>query len=143
METASILKGDLFVDDRGIVSFVNGFDFSRIKRFYTVSNHKKGFVRAWHGHNLEEKYVYVNSGTIMLYVFPLESRSKNSLVKYVLSSRKPSILHIPAGYANGFQNLEDDTVVTFYSTSTLEESKDDDIRISSELFKEIWEDDYR
>ena len=48
-----LLEGGLAVDDRGTVSFVNGFDFRGVKRFYTVTNHRAGFVRAWHAHRHE------------------------------------------------------------------------------------------
>lgn len=54
-----LLKGGLAVDDRGTVSFVNDFNFADVKRFYIVENHKQGFVRAWHAHRNESKYVMV------------------------------------------------------------------------------------
>jgi len=59
MDQPKIIEGGLSVDDRGQLSCVNGFDFkdSKIRRFYTVSNHQQGFVRAWHGHKFESKYV--------------------------------------------------------------------------------------
>ena len=47
--------------------------------------------------------------------------------KTVLSSNNPKVLFIPSGYANGFKSLEADTIVQFFSTSTLEESTGDDI----------------
>ena len=50
-----IFKGGLAVDDRGQIAFVNDFDFESVKRFYIVSNHRTGFVRAWHAHRHEAK----------------------------------------------------------------------------------------
>ena len=41
-----IIKGGVAVDDRGCVRFVNDFDFKDVKRFYQISNHEKGFIRA-------------------------------------------------------------------------------------------------
>ena len=35
------MVGDLAVDDRGEVGFVNDFDFAGVKRFYTVRNHQR------------------------------------------------------------------------------------------------------
>jgi len=46
-------KGAVFSDDRGFLRFVNDFDFSDVKRFYQVENHKKGFIRAWHDRDWE------------------------------------------------------------------------------------------
>jgi dTDP-4-dehydrorhamnose 3,5-epimerase len=132
-------KGAVFSDDRGFLRFVNDFDFSDVKRFYQVENHKKGFIRAWHGHEKEGKYVYVPKGTALVGAVDMKSETVN---KFVLSSQSPSVLYIPPGYANGFKNLEDETIIMFFSTSTLEESKGDDIRFEWDKWN-IWEDDYR
>lgn len=133
-----LIKGGLGIDDRGAVSFVNEFDFAGVKRFYMVENHKQGFIRAWHGHKKEAKYVSVVSGSAIVAAVKVdnwENPSKNLPVeRYVLSARNPQILFIPAGYANGFMSLTEDAKLIFYSTSTLEESKGDDIRFESRLW---------
>ena len=54
-----VIEGGRSVDDRGEVGFINDFDLAEAKRFYTVTNHQAGFVRAWHGHRNEAKYVTV------------------------------------------------------------------------------------
>lgn len=65
MET---IQGGLSVDDRGSLMFYNDFNFveRNIKRTYLVRNHGKFFVRAWHGHEHETKYVTVLAGTAMV-----------------------------------------------------------------------------
>ena len=65
MEEPKIISGGLAVDDRGVVSFINDFNFSNVKRFYQVENHRQGFIRAWHGHKKEGKYVYVCQGSAL------------------------------------------------------------------------------
>lgn len=137
-----LLEGNIFIDDRGSVSFVNCFDFNSIKRFYQVSNHRQNYIRAWHGHKLEEKYVYVSSGAALIGAVPLNSMNVESCKKFVLSSTKPSILKIPAGYANGFKNLTENTIIQFFSTTTLEEAKGDDYRFPFDLV-DIWGEDFR
>lgn len=132
-----LIKGDLSVDDRGIVTFVNDFDFKDVKRFYMVQNHQKGFVRAWHGHKKEGKYVFVVSGAAIVACVPLEG--KWELTRVVLSADKPQVVYIPPGNYNGFKTLTDDTKVIFYSTSSLEESKDDDIRERADRWENVWE----
>lgn len=129
-----LIDGGIAVDDRGQLSFVNDFDFKNVKRFYMVENHKKGFIRAWHGHKKEGKYVFVSNGAILIGAVNLET---NEINRFVLSSSKPQVLYIPAGYANGFMNLQDDTKVMFFSTSTLEESMGDDIRFEYDKW-DIW-----
>ena len=133
------INGGIAVDDRGQLRFVNDFDFANVKRFYQVENHSKGFVRAWHGHKKEGKYVYVASGTAKVGAVNLDTEE---VYQRVLSAKKPQILWIPPNYANGFMNLEDDTIIIFFSTTTFEESKDDDIRIPWDKWN-IWETEYR
>lgn len=133
------IDGDMVVDDRGVVKFVNGFNFKGVKRFYQVSNHRRGFIRAWHGHRKEGKYVYVAKGSALVGAVDFDSSLVN---KYILSAQRPRVLWIPPGYYNGFKTLEEDTIVQFFSTSTLEDSKNDDVRIPYDEFN-IWEEDFR
>jgi len=142
MEEPKLFCGNIYLDDRGILSFVNNFDFSDkgIKRFYMVENFSKGFIRAWHGHRKEGKYVLVVSGTIKLGIMNIETKQLKSI--YTLSSREPKILYIPPGYSHGFKTLEKGTKIIFFSTSTLEESRGDDIRFPWNE-QNIWDEDYR
>ena len=132
MSEPRLIKGGLAVDDRGQVSFVNDFDFDGVKRFYAVENHRQGFIRAWHAHKKEAKYVMVVKGAALIGAVAIDdwdNPSKDAKVhRHVLSERSPSVLFIPAGYANGFMSLAEDTKILFFSTSTLEESLGDDIR---------------
>lgn len=136
---AKLLEGGLSVDDRGTVRFVNDFDFAGVKRFYQVENHRKGFIRAWHGHKKEGKYVYVASGTALVGVVNLKTKK---VQKFVLSDKKPQVLWVPPNHANGFMNLEENTKILFFSTSTLKESLNDDIRFSHDKWN-IWDTEYR
>jgi dTDP-4-dehydrorhamnose 3,5-epimerase len=115
------IEGGLFADDRGFLRFINDFDFSQVKRFYQVENHSAGFIRAWHGHKKMET---------------------EEIHKFTLSSQKPCILCVPEGYANGFKTLEDETIIIFFSSSTLEESHGDDYRFEWDKW-DIWKENYR
>lgn len=139
-----IINGGVAIDDRGSLRFVNDFDFSGVKRFYQVENHRQGFIRAWHGHEKEGKYVYVAKGSALIGAVPFSTTQviKEDVQKFVLSSKSPKVLFIPPGYANGFMNLEEDTIVMFFSTSTLDESKGDDIRFPYDKWN-IWNIEYR
>ena len=127
-----LYEGKLFVDDRGKLGFVNGFDMKPVRRFYTVSNHAAGFVRAWHAHRKESKFVTVVSGSAIVGAVKIddwETPSKTQQVsRYVISADSPAVLFIPEGYANGFMTLTKDTKLMFFSTATIEESKGDDVR---------------
>jgi dTDP-4-dehydrorhamnose 3,5-epimerase-like enzyme len=136
-----LIKGGLAVDDRGEVSFINDFNFHNVNRSYIVSNHASGFVRAWHGHKREAKYVMVVKGAALIGAVEVDDWGSPSpdlkVARFVLSEKSPSVLFIPAGYANGFMSLTNDAKLIFFSTSTLEESLGDDYRFDSRLW-DIW-----
>ena len=143
--------GNIATDDRGSLRFVNDFNFDGVKRFYQVQNHSRNFIRAWHGHIKEAKYVYVVKGSILFGAVPISSTPYSDELgqnttqepkKYILSSDKPSILYVPPNHANGFMTLTDDAIVQFFSTSTLDESKGDDIRFAYDTWN-IWNVEYR
>lgn len=125
-----LIRGGLSLDDRGLLRHVNEFDFPGVKRFYQVENHNNDIIRAFHGHLKEQKYVYVASGTILMLLVHLDNTvkpDKNARPeRYVLSADAPSILHIPAGYANGFKSLSKLSRVIFYSTKSLADSEQND-----------------
>ena len=139
-----IIEAGISVDDRGLLMFSNDFNFEGVKRFYLVENFSKDTVRAFHGHQKEEKYVLVVSGSAIVALVEMDDiknpNKENKINRFVLSARKPVILHIPAGFANGFKSLELDTKIMFFSTSTLEESKGDDYRFPADYWGEdIWQ----
>ncbi len=135
-------EGGLSVDDRGEVGFVNEFDMQSVRRFYTVCNHKVGLVRAWHAHKKEKKFVTVVNGAAIVAAVCIDNwkkPSKNLVVnRYVLSAKKPVVLFIPNGFANGFMTLTEDTKLMFFSTSTLKESEGDDFRYEADYWNP-WE----
>jgi dTDP-4-dehydrorhamnose 3,5-epimerase-like enzyme len=139
MSLTKLINGGVSVDDRGSVRFVNDFNFEGVKRFYQVENHSRGFIRAWHGHKKEGKYVYVVNGSALIGVVNMENEE---ISKFVLSSQTPKVLWIPPGHFNGFKSLEENTKILFFSTSTLEESLGDDIREDHDKWN-IWNEDYR
>ena len=126
------ISGGVAVDDRGRLQFCNDFDMSDIKRFYVVSNHAPGFIRAWHAHKNETKYVYVGSGAALIAAVKVDNwdnPSKDlSIERMVLSDDNPGVIKIPSGYAHGAMNLTIDTKIFFFSDSKLNDSVSDDYR---------------
>jgi dTDP-4-dehydrorhamnose 3,5-epimerase-like enzyme len=137
-----LIRGSNAVDDRGSLSFVNDFAFQNIKRFYVVSNHRAGFVRAWHAHRREAKYVTVVEGAAVVCAVAIDDWDTPSrdaeVVRHILSAIQPAILFIPPGYANGFMSLTPDSKLLFFSTATLDESRSDDVRYDSRYWNP-WE----
>lgn len=146
MSEPVLYTGGLAVDDRGQVTFVNDFDFAGVKRFYTVRNHHAGFVRAWHAHRREAKYVTVVGGAALVGAVEIDNWDAPStnlpVKKFVLAAQQPRVLYIPAGYANGFMSLTADAHLIFFSTSTVQESVSDDVRYDARHW-DIWNVDER
>src|SRR5437899_12855266 len=96
-----LYTGDLAVDDRGELTFVNDFDFAGVKRFYTVRNHQARFVRAWHGHRREAKFVAAVVGSCLVGAVEIDDWERPSasapVARYVLSAARPQVLFIPSG----------------------------------------------
>lgn len=138
MGEVEFISGGISVDDRGQLIYANDFQLDGYKRFYAVSNHRAEFVRAWHGHRYESKAVFVMSGSAVVAAVKVdhwESPSRDlPVTRQILSSKRPGVLLIPAGYANGFMTLEAGTVVCFFSSSTLEASMGDDIRFPADYW---------
>ena len=141
-DTVRLIEGGLAVDDRGTVGFINDFNFSGVKRFYAITNHRSGFVRAWHAHRHEAKYITVLQGSAVIGAVKIDDWAKPSrdtqVGRYVLSANKPSVVYVPAGYANGFMTLVKDTILVCFSTATVEESRGDDVRFDARYW-DIWQ----
>lgn len=137
-EVPTLLEGGLSTDDRGSVGFVNDFGFAGVKRFYIVTNHTAGFVRAWHAHRREAKYVTVIQGAAIVAAVRIDDWEHPSAdlvpARYVMSASRPAVLFIPAGYANGSMSLTADAKLMFFSTATVQDSLGDDVRIDARFW---------
>lgn len=142
-ESPKLIVGDNNIDDRGIVSFVNNFDFNKVKRFYIVENHNINTIRGMHSHFDEGKYIYVVKGTAL--IVAVNTLTQNSIPEsFVLSENQPKFLYVPPGFAQGFKTLSYGTKVIFYSTSTLEQSQKDDFRFPwNHWGEDIWKERFR
>ena len=108
----NLISGGLHLDQRGIVSFVNDFDFKGVDRFYTVRGHAVGEPRGWTGNRKEHKRFTALSGTLLVAVVApnhWEFPESNLLVgRYALSVLKPAVLHVPSGQATASVMLSPD-----------------------------------
>jgi dTDP-4-dehydrorhamnose 3,5-epimerase len=131
----SLAKGGLTVDDRGALTFCNDIDLMGVRRFYTITNHVVGQVRAWHGHRIERKLIWPVAGAMLIGVVRIdnwENPSKtNEVTRIVLSANAPQMLLVPPGFANGTMSLTPDAVLLVLSNLSLDESANDDVRFDA------------
>ncbi|SCY85050.1 WxcM-like domain-containing protein [Flavobacterium anhuiense] len=127
-----IIQGGKFSDHRGSISYVNEFSFTDIERFYIISNSTENPIRAWQGHKLDTKNFYCLSGSFKIHFIKIdnwENPSKDLAIETVLVTESDSkIVHIPAGYANAVESLEENSKLISFSTLPLANVIDDDVR---------------
>jgi dTDP-4-dehydrorhamnose 3,5-epimerase len=126
-----LIKGNLHVDKRGVVRYVNDFDMSRVVRMYCIEP-KFGVIRAWQGHQKETKWFYAAKGSFLVKTIKMDTLEKN---EYLLKDNESIVLEIPGGYYNGFVAMQEGSVLLVFSNLNLEASKGDDFRESLEKMK--------
>jgi len=123
-----LITGNTHTDLRGTIRFVNDFDMSQVVRMYCIEP-KVGVIRAWQGHKNETKWFYAVKGSFMVKTINMNLIER---MEYQLIDLEPKVLEISGGYYNGFESLEEGSVLMVFSDFRLEESKRDDFRESLE-----------
>lgn len=139
---AKLITGGKHFDDRGVIEFFNDFDLKSIRRFYTITPADVSTVRAWQGHKVEAKWFHVVSGEFLIRLVKPDNWDAPSLdlpySEFILSAENSEVLHIPAGYCNGFRALKPNSSLLVFSDVGLGESEGDDFRFSSDYWSN-WE----
>ena len=134
-----IINGNRIFDNRGSVQFNNDLKFNKIKRFYLVHNYSKNFVRAWHGHKVEAKFIFCIRGMAKISAVKIvnfnKPSKKSKVFSWKLNSEVPNVIYIPPGYANGSKSLTKDMKLIVLSTTTLKKSLNDDFRFPKEFWR--------
>lgn len=134
-----LYEGGISFDKRGSVSYNNNLTFKKIKRFYIVQNKKNNFVRAWHGHKKEAKYILCIKGKVKVSAVRIKDFKKpkknSKIYSWIINDKKPSVVFIPSGFANGTKSLLKGTKIFVLSNSTLKDSSKDDFRFKENFWK--------
>jgi dTDP-4-dehydrorhamnose 3,5-epimerase len=124
-----LIKGNRFVDNRGIIRFNNEFDMTAVKRMYLIEP-TPYLIRAWQGHQIENKWFSVVSGSFEVQIVSMTDLSVKK--SFILSEDLDEVLKIEAGFYNGFKALEPQSKLMVYSDKSLSNSLNDDYRLSVE-----------
>ncbi len=134
-----IFQGGISFDKRGSVSYNNSLKIKKVKRFYIVQNKKNNFVRAWHGHKVEAKYILCIKGKIKVSAVRIKDFKKpkknSKIYSWIIDEKKPSVVFIPPGFANGTKSLIKGTKIFVLSTTSLKDSLKDDFRFKENFWK--------
>ena len=132
LTSPKIIKGNKHSDERGSLSFINDFDLKDVRRSYIIEPANTEIIRAWQGHKTEWKYFQVIQGSFTIGLVKIDnwdSPSKQLKPEFhTLNANTPSILIVPGGYANGITSNEPNAKLLVFSSSTLENAKDDEFR---------------
>lgn len=134
-----IFQGGISFDKRGSVSYNNSLKIKKVKRFYIVQNKKNNFVRAWHGHKVEAKYILCIKGKVKVSAVRIKDFKKpkknSKIYSWIIDEKKPSVVFIPPGFANGTKSLIKGTKIFVLSTTSLKDSLKDDFRFKENFWK--------
>jgi dTDP-4-dehydrorhamnose 3,5-epimerase len=126
-ESLSLIPGRRHVDARGTVSFVNGFDFQSVDRFYWVKPGRASVRRGWVGHRRERKWFSVVHGEVSRAVVQPDNWEQPSadlpVARYRVSATKPQVFHVPSGFATGWTNLDQHAVLLIFYSGKVADAK--------------------
>lgn len=145
-----LIKAEPFKDSRGIFfrhfcqqEFAKNGLQARILQTNVSKNDHKYTLRGMH-YQLkpfqEHKIILCMSGAIYDIVVDLRPDSETFLkwISVELTSQEPLSLYIPAGCANGYLTLKDDTVILYYMSEFYSQEAYRGFRYNDRLFNFIW-----
>jgi dTDP-4-dehydrorhamnose 3,5-epimerase len=137
-----VINGGKFIDDRGEIQFVNDFDMSEIRRFYTIFHPNISIIRAWQGHKIETRWFFCTEGSFDIRIVKIdnwESPSEDLIPKkFILNANNPTVLKIENGYVNGMKAISQNSKLISFSNFKLGENSNDEFRFDKNLWTN-WE----
>lgn len=134
-----IIRGNHHADERGALTFNNNFNAFGIKRIYTIENESLDFVRAWQGHQIEQRWFSAVIGSFLIKLINIDNWDKPSkdlpILEFILTSENFDILHIPAGFATSIQGLEENSKLLLFADYQMGELLDE-FRFPNDYFNE-------
>lgn len=124
-----IIRGNHHSDARGTLTFNNDFNAIAIKRIYTVGNASTDFIRAWQGHQIEQRWFSAMVGSFIIKLIKIDSWENPSkdlpVLEFILSSENLDVLHVPAGYVSSIQAKEAASKLMAFADYSLGEIEDE------------------
>lgn len=137
-KNSSIISGNVHSDFRGSLYYNNAFDAKEVKRIYFIENKNTGFVRAWQGHKIEQRWFSAVQGSFEIKLIEVdnwENPFKNSIIDtFILEANQLDILHVPKGHISSIQSLESNSRLLVMADYLLDEIKDE-FRFDADYFE--------
>jgi dTDP-4-dehydrorhamnose 3,5-epimerase len=121
-------------DERGHLMEILRVDDKIFKKFGQayITTAKKGVVKAWHYHKLQDDYFCCVFGKMRLVLYDSRKKSKTfgEIMEWTLSLDNPKLIKIPALVYHGFKGLSDnEAIVVNIPTLAYNRKKPDEYRI--------------
>lgn len=134
-----LIQGGEHIDSRGVVTFLNDFDMTQVKRFYIIQNADSDVVRAWRAHKIEQRWLYVVDGEFLIRVVKIDdfgTPNRNADIEdYLISAKTNQVLHIPVGYATSVQAKVDQAKLLVFADYEIENAKLDNYLYPQDYFQ--------
>lgn len=121
----SLITGGMHADNRGMLRFVNDFDMTAVKRFYTIANSAEEPKRGWIMHKKETKWFFPLKGKTTIVVQSVHDSGIEA--RYVLIADNPQVLEVPPDFWFLIEQ-DGEAEVQVFSNCRVGEFKDDDFR---------------
>jgi len=92
----NLISGGRHEDARGTLRFVNDFDMSEVKRFYTISNSAEQPKRGWIMHKRETKWFFPVTGVTKIEVE--KEGGDGQRRSFLLNAAEPAVLQVPPNH---------------------------------------------
>ena len=124
-----IISGNSHTDARGTLFYNNNFDASEIKRVYVIENATTDIIRAWQGHKIEQRWFSAIKGSFKIGLMKIdnwENPAKNlEMLIVTVNADTLEVLHVPQGYVNSIQSLEEGSKLLVMADYLLGEINDE------------------
>ncbi|MEO6549761.1 MAG: sugar epimerase [Ferruginibacter sp.] len=106
--TPVLIPGSCFSDNRGLLLYNNSFDALAVRRLYVIQNCEIGFVRAWQGHRIEQRWFSALQGSVSIRLIAIDNWDNPSRTSehfaFLLEDKQMNVLHVPPGYVSSIQS---------------------------------------
>lgn len=119
----TVIPGEIFTDNRGIIMSLNDFHLEGVQRSYTIHHPDASIVRGWHGHQNERKWFHCVRGAFTMAFVKIDDwhNPSHNLEPEIfhISDQRSEVLCVPVGYANCIKAVIPGSILQVWSDKQL------------------------
>ncbi|MPZ48319.1 MAG: hypothetical protein GEU75_03235 [Dehalococcoidia bacterium] len=153
IEGVRLIRLERHIDDRGyLYEIIHATDdfLPKFGQTYVVASPVRGTIRGFHRHHHLWDYFCVVRGAGKFVIARSHDRDTaaaseaggvvipDAIETFVLTERQPSLLVIPPGHWHGWMALEDETLVVSTGSEVYNGDNPDEVRVSPDVFGDVW-----